>query len=186
MSGTNPAPLKVVRAVVVMGVAGAGKTSVGVALADALGWRFEDGDDHHPETNKAKMAAGMPLNDDDRWPWLDTLRGRLTGALSGAERGLVLACSALKASYRQRLGEHDHALAFIFLNGERALIAARLAERRGHYMPPSLLDSQFATLEVPAKALRIDIAAAPMVVLQQTLTQLRALDNERRATEETP
>ena len=170
--------MKQLRAVVVMGVAGAGKTHIGSALADALGWRFEDGDDFHPAHNKAKMAAGTPLDDDDRWPWLDTLRARL-GAAVATDAGLVLACSALKASYRARLGEGDPALAFLFLDGDKELIAARLAERRGHYMPPALLDSQLATLEPPSHALRVDIAAPPEQVVAAALAQLQALDTAR-------
>jgi gluconokinase len=170
--------VKQLRAVVVMGVAGAGKTVIGSALAAALGWRFEDGDDYHPARNKAKMAAGTPLNDDDRWPWLDVLRARLGAAVAGGE-GLVLACSALKASYRTRLGEGDPALAFLFLDGDRDLIAARLAARKGHYMPPALLDSQLATLEPPRDALRVAVDAAPERVLAVALAQLQSLDATR-------
>ena len=144
--------MKVIRAVVVMGVAGSGKTLVGRALADRLGWTFVDGDDHHPEANRAKMAAGVPLTDADRWPWLDRLRALLDDARARGA-GVVLACSALKASYRERLGAGDPRLAFVFRDGDPAVIAARLAARRGHYMPPSLLDSQIATLERPADAL---------------------------------
>ncbi len=139
---------------VLMGVSGAGKTTIGRAVAERLGWRFIDADDHHPPANVAKMAAGIALEDADRWPWLDELNRLLRG-----EEHAVVACSALKDAYRRRLlaGVDDWRL--IFLEGSKALIASRLAARKHRYMPASLLDSQFATLEPPAQAIRIDVAA---------------------------
>jgi gluconokinase len=170
------------RAVVVMGVSGAGKTHIGSELARALGWHFEDGDDHHPASNRLKMASGTPLNDEDRWPWLEHLRTLIDAATRDStptDNHLVLACSALKASYRARLGEGNPHLAFIFLHGDPSLIEARLRARSGHYMPASLLGSQFATLEPPEEAWRVDIDAPPEVVVARALERLRHIDKAR-------
>jgi gluconokinase len=145
--------------VVVMGVSGSGKTSVGRALADALGWPFIDGDDFHPPGNVAKMAAGTPLTDADRWPWLDALATKVAAVLAAGGHA-VLACSALRAVYRERIAAgapHPGDIRFVHLKGDRATIAARLAPRQHRYMPATLLDSQFATLEEPADALVVDI-----------------------------
>ena len=142
--------------VVVMGVSGVGKTTIGRRLAERLGWPFIDADDHHPAANVAKMAAGTPLEDEDRWPWLDKLNSLLR-----VEENAVVACSALKESYRRRLlaGIADARIAF--LHGSKALIASRMAARRHRYMPALLLDSQFAALEPPADAIAIDVASDP-------------------------
>ncbi|HEU0257013.1 MAG TPA: gluconokinase [Microbacteriaceae bacterium] len=130
--------------VVVMGVSGSGKSTVGEALAGRLGVRFVDGDDLHPASNVAKMAAGHPLTDDDRWPWL----ARIGGALADArETGLVVACSALKKSYRDVILAKEPRSFFVHLAGPRRVLESRLGARHGHFMPPSLLDSQLATLE---------------------------------------
>ena len=137
--------------VLAMGVSGAGKTTIGKRLARRLAWPFIDADDYHPSANVAKMAAGVPLEDADRWPWLDALNRRLRG-----ERNAVLACSALKQSYRQRLLAGVADARVVFLSGNRALIGARLAQRKHRYMPASLLDSQFAALEPPAHAITVD------------------------------
>ena len=146
--------------IVVMGVAGSGKTTVGKALAAGLGWRFVDADDHHPPANIAKMGRGEPLTDDDRWPWLDRLRAIIEGALPGGEGpgGLVLACSALKASYRARLagGDGGDRVRFVYLAGTPELFRARLAARPGHFMKAGMLESQLATLEPPADAVTVD------------------------------
>jgi gluconokinase len=149
--------------IVVMGVAGSGKSTVGKALAAALGWPFVDADDHHPPANIAKMARGEPLDDGDRWPWLDELRGIIVGALAAGQGGqagrLVLACSALKASYRARLAGGDGGrVRFVYLAGTPELFRARLIERPGHFMKPGMLDSQLATLEPPADAITVDAA----------------------------
>jgi carbohydrate kinase (thermoresistant glucokinase family) len=128
--------------IVVMGVSGCGKSSVGQALAEALGARFIDGDDLHPEANKAKMAAGIPLNDDDRWPWLDSVAAAL------AEGDTVVACSALKRVYRERIGAGAPETQFVHLHGSRELLAQRMGARSNHFMPVSLLDSQLNTLEL--------------------------------------
>jgi carbohydrate kinase (thermoresistant glucokinase family) len=128
--------------IVVMGVSGCGKSSVGLALSEALGARFIDGDDLHPEANKAKMAAGIPLNDDDRWPWLDLVGEAL------AESNTVVACSALKRVYRERILAAAPGTFFVHLHGTRELLAQRMGARPDHFMPVSLLDSQLNTLEL--------------------------------------
>jgi gluconokinase len=130
--------------VVLMGVAGSGKTSVGLALQDRMGIPYRDGDDLHPAENVEKMRAGVPLTDEDRWPWLD----RVAEALR-RDAPLIVGCSALKRIYRDRLRAGAGEVQFVHLAGSRDLIAARMAERKGHYMPLSLLDSQFAALEAP-------------------------------------
>ena len=129
-----------------MGVTGCGKTTVGALLANDCGWEFHDADDFHPAESVAKMKSGAPLTDEDRWPWLERLNTLL---LESERQGkhLVLACSALKQVYRDRLARGCAAVRFVFLDGDKELIRARLLERRGHYMNPTLLDSQFAILE---------------------------------------
>ena len=140
------APSGDVRLFVVMGVAGSGKSSVGAALAGATDGRFLDADDYHPARNKRKMTGGTPLTDEDRWPWLEAF-----GKALAAENGLVIgACSALKRSYREAIAEAaKEPVHFVFLQGSRDVIGRRMARRRDHFMPPALLDSQFATLEPP-------------------------------------
>ncbi len=135
------------RPIVVMGVAGCGKSSVGMRLAEVLGLPYQEGDDLHPQANITKMSAGTPLNDDDRWPWLDRIGEILADhALSG----VVLTCSSLKKSYRDRLrAAAGGRLAFVFLDGSKALLTQRMGSREGHFMPTSLLESQLATLERP-------------------------------------
>lgn len=131
--------------VVVMGVSGCGKSTVGQLLSSRLGLPFVEGDGLHPPDNVRKMAAGTPLTDEDRAGWLDAVASRLVAAPGGA----VLSCSALKRRYRERLRAEVPALRFVHLHGPRELLAQRLASRRGHYMPASLLDSQLRTLEPP-------------------------------------
>jgi carbohydrate kinase (thermoresistant glucokinase family) len=137
--------------IVVMGVSGCGKSSVGIALAAALGARFIDGDDLHPEANKAKMSAGIPLDDSDRWPWLDLVSKALAEEVfetSGESfTGTVVACSALKRVYRERILAGAPNTFFVHLDGSREILEQRLGARSGHFMPASLLDSQLATLE---------------------------------------
>ncbi len=134
--------------VIVMGVSGAGKSTIGAALARELGWRFIDADDFHPPENVAKMKAGIALEDDDRWPWLDRIGARLADGAQGPE-GVVVACSALKKAYRDRLRRAAPGVRFVFLDGPAALIESRLAGRSGHFMPGALLASQLETLEIP-------------------------------------
>jgi gluconokinase len=134
---------------VVMGVSGSGKSVIGAAFARALGTDFVEGDDYHSAENVRRMASGIPLTDDDRGQWLRSLAARLREA-KAAGTGLVMTCSALKRSYRNLLRAEAGELRFVFLRGPRALLAERIAGRRGHFMPPSLLESQLATLEEPA------------------------------------
>jgi gluconokinase len=141
--------------VLVMGVAGVGKTTIGAALARELGWRFIDADDYHPPQNVEKMKAGIPLEDADRWPWLAHLNRVLK-----EEEHAVLACSALKESYRERLSQGIAHFTVVYLHGAPSLIRERLKARSHRYMPATLLDSQLATLEPPAEAIAIDVAGA--------------------------
>jgi len=144
--------------VIVMGVSGSGKSYLASRLAAATGWPFAEGDDYHSAANKAKMAAGIPLTDADRSPWLDTLHKVMLGWQRDGISG-ILTCSALKAEYRQHLTDGIPNARFVWLDPPRAILAGRIAHRPGHYMPPSLLDSQIATLEPPAQSantLRLD------------------------------
>jgi gluconokinase len=136
------------RVVVAMGVSGSGKTTVGAELAKALGWRFQEGDALHPAANVEKMRDAIPLTDEDRWPWLDAIAAVIDGWRATGEHG-VLACSALKRSYRDVIIGGRGDVALVYLQGSKELIAARMAARHGHFMPVALLDSQFATLEEP-------------------------------------
>ena len=142
-------------AIMVMGVSGAGKSTVGAALAAALGAAFLDGDDYHPQANVAHMAAGHPLTDDMRWPWLDRLAAAVQA--TRADRTVVFACSALKRSYRAHLRAAIPGLQVVYLDAPHALVADRLAQRRGHFMPTGLLESQFATLEIPEDCISVSI-----------------------------
>lgn len=148
---TSDGPLRIV----IMGVSGCGKSSVGAALAQHLGLPYHDGDDLHPPANVARMAAGVPLTDADRWPWLDLVAQKLRD-----DAPIIIGCSALRRAYRDRIREGAGGpVHFIHLAGPRDLIAARMAQRQGHYMPASLLDSQFAALEPPGpeEALTVSI-----------------------------
>jgi gluconokinase len=148
------------RVVIIMGVEGSGKTTVGRMLAQVLGWEFHDADDFHTPQAKSKMAAGVPLTDADRQPWLQALRELIVQRLT-AGSGIVLACSALKQSYRDVLTVDRSRQAFVFLHGDLELIRERLRQRSGHYAGVSLLDSQFEALEEPRDALSVDIAGTP-------------------------
>ncbi|KJZ18998.1 gluconokinase [Loktanella sp. S4079] len=136
------------KAIMVMGVSGAGKSTIAAALADDMGGRYLDGDDYHPPSNVAHMAAGNPLTDDMRWPWLDILAQAVNAARQ--EQIIVFACSALKQGYRDYLTNAVPDLKLAYLDAPYDVVAARLAQRENHYMPTSLLDSQFAALEPPA------------------------------------
>ena len=150
--GPGNAPITML--ILIMGVAGAGKTTVGTRLASALGWEFADADDFHSQDNKAKMAAGIPLNDEDRGPWLHDLQA-LVRQFALSRRNLVLACSALRASYRDLLCSASSQPAIVYLKADRSLIFERISQRHDHYMPASLIESQFKDLEEPNDAIMI-------------------------------
>jgi gluconokinase len=166
--------------IVVMGVSGSGKTTVGQLLADALGAEFAEGDAYHPPENIEKMRRGIPLEDADRWPWLHTLAAQIDRWLAAGTM-VVLACSALKQRYRDVLGEGRPGVRFVHLQGDKALIRLRLYRRRGHYMPATLLDSQFAALEPPGDAITVDVAGTPEAI---TAAIIKKLDLTRRPPEE--
>ena len=156
--------------VVLMGVSGSGKTTIGTLLAQRTGTIFADADDYHPQANKDKMRAGIPLNDEDRQPWLEILNGLLRGWYQSGEGG-VLACSALKEKYRQTLesGIPANAISFVWLDPSKEVLSERLAARHHEYMNPNLLDSQIATLEPPKDALRVTNDSTPDKVVDEIL-----------------
>ncbi|GAA1885311.1 gluconokinase [Streptomyces durmitorensis] len=162
--------------VVVMGVAGTGKTTIGPLLATQLGVPYAEGDDFHPPANIAKMSAGTPLTDDDRWPWLDAIG---TWAHGRAGLGGVVSSSALKRSYRDRLRAEAPGIVFVHLTGDRSLIEDRMSHRQGHFMPTALLDSQFATLQplgADEAGVAVDVTGAPEEISERAFRALGALD----------
>ncbi|MFE2052218.1 gluconokinase [Streptomyces sp. NPDC059459] len=161
--------------VVVMGVAGTGKTTIGPLLAARLGVPYAEGDDFHPPANIAKMTAGTPLTDEDRWPWLDAIGGWAHGR---AGLGGVVSSSALKRSYRDRLRAAAPGVVFVHLTGSRELIEDRMSHRQGHFMPTALLDSQFATLqplEPDEAGVAVDVAGSPEEITERAATALTDL-----------
>jgi gluconokinase len=160
--------------VVMMGVSGCGKSTVGIKLAGMLGADFVEGDDFHPPANVAKMKAGHALDDTDREPWLETIALAIRD-WSHRDRPTVLSCSALKYKYRDILRGGSPELRFVYLAGDKALIAARLAARKGHFMPAELLDSQFATLEPPGpeEAITVSINQPPDAIAAEALAALK-------------
>ena len=162
-------------ALIVMGVSGAGKSTIAQALAERLGWRSEDGDKFHPASNVAKMSAGQPLTDEDRWPWLKAIADEID-RLCDKRQPAVFACSALRHAYRKVLVHGRDDVAIVFLDGTRELIAERLGARKGHFMPPGLLDSQFATLERPStdeNAIAVPIDAAVETIVDDIVRRLK-------------
>ena len=154
--------------VIIMGVSGSGKSTVGAMLAARLHWRFEDGDWFHPAANIEKMHKGIPLTDEDRWPWLGAIADWIDQLRRRGGHG-VIACSALKRAYRDKIRAGRSQVTFVFLEGSKSLIADRLAHRHGHFMPPSLLDSQFEALEQPdpdEPVITVDIAKSPEAQVQ--------------------
>ncbi len=157
--------------VIVIGVTGAGKTTVGRALASSLGWEFHDGDDLHTEASKLKMHRGIALDDADRAPWLRAIRELIVSMLAGGRNGVV-ACSALKQSYRDEVVVDPSLVKVVYLKGSKQLIAARLRKRSRHFMNPALLQSQFDTLEEPRDAIVVDISMAPDAIVNAISTRL--------------
>jgi gluconokinase len=162
-------------ALIVMGVSGSGKSTVADALGRRLGWRFEDGDRFHPSSNVAKMSAGQPLSDEDRWPWLNAIADEIERTCNAGEH-IIIACSALKRTYRDVLLRGRNDVRFVFLKGTQDLIAGRLARRKGHFMPPELLASQFRTLEPPDGTehnVTVSIDASVEAIVEDVLRQLK-------------
>jgi gluconokinase len=158
-----------------MGVSGSGKSTIATALAKRLAWKFEDGDKFHPASNVAKMSAGHPLTDEDRWPWLQAIANEIDRVCQSGGH-VVIACSALKRAYRDLLVHGRGDVRIVFLDGDQALIADRLARRKGHFMPPGLLDSQFKTLERPQaeeRPITVSIDAPVESIVSNIVTQVR-------------
>lgn len=160
--------------IVIMGVAGSGKTTIGTLLGQRLGIPFFDGDDFHPPENRAKMAAGHPLTDDDRRPWLASINAHLREQERMGASAIV-ACSALKQHYRDLLAEGLTNLRFVYLRGTPALIADRMRARQGHFMPPALLDSQFAALEEPGDAVVVGVDVGPAEIVERVVEALHSI-----------
>ena len=159
--------------IVIFGVSGAGKTTVGKMLAEQLGWRFLEADDFHPAANIEKMRNGHPLTDEDRWPWLDCLCKQIERSLSAGENA-ILACSALKRAYRDHLRVSDE-IKFVFLRGDYALVEKQLSSRHGHFMNAALLQSQFDDLEQPQpdeNVLTIQLGRTPQQIVEEIKTNL--------------
>ena len=166
----EPAP----HALIVMGVSGSGKTTIGEELARRIGWRYEDADTFHPASNVAKMSAGQPLTDEDRWPWLRAIADEID-RISGAGERIVIGCSALRRAYRDVLVHGRSDIRIVYLDGTQDLIADRLGQRKGHFMPPELLTSQFGTLEPPTSdehAVTVSIDAPVKTIVNDILGKL--------------
>lgn len=158
--------------VVLMGVSGSGKSTVGKLLAEQLGWNFVEGDEFHPAANVEKMRGGAPLTDEDRRPWLAALRDRINAAVESNEN-VVLACSALKHAYQDYLERDEPGqVHYVYLHGSEELLRQRLAARTGHFMNPNLLHSQFEALEPPDHAVRVEVTAPPEVIAAQIRERL--------------
>jgi carbohydrate kinase (thermoresistant glucokinase family) len=159
--------------IVVMGPSGCGKTTVGQLLASRLGWEFYDGDDFHSRENVEKMASGIPLTDADREPWLNDLAQQIRIWIE-EKRNTILACSALKSAYRERLGIDQQSVVTLYLQGTLDLLAQRLRSRTGHYMNPDLLTSQLETLEAPSGGMTISIVHTPDQIVEKALSALQS------------
>ena len=150
--------------IIITGVSGVGKTTIGKLLSENMGWTFYEGDDYHTDVNLAKMRNGTPLTDDDRWPWLDALRTKISEIVLH-EKDAVLSCSALKESYRMRLGSCLKDIVFVYLRGDYQLVRNRISARVGHFMSADLLVSQYSDLEEPQNGIIVDAALEPMAII---------------------
>ena len=157
--------------VLVMGVSGSGKTTIGEALARELGWKYLDADDYHSRGNIAKMAAGTPLEDSDRWPWLEKINKELL-KIQKQGKSAVIGCSALKQAYRERLARGLRDFEIVYLHGDFKLLQSRIAARKHRFMPATLLQSQFDALEPPAHAIEVDVSAPVESALSKIKKQL--------------
>lgn len=176
MQNEAGAAARAAQVLVVMGVSGSGKSTVGALIAERLGWIFVDGDSFHTPEHVAKMHAGHALDDEDRAPWLARIAVWIQHRLEAGESGVVV-CSALRRAYRDVLTRGSRRVRIVYLDGDRALVSKRLAERHGHFMSPRLLDSQFATLEIPGPdehPVIVGIDAAPVTVADRVVAQLAA------------
>ena len=160
---------------VMMGVSGSGKTTIAQGVAQRMGWKLLEGDKFHPPANIEKMSHGIPLTDEDRWPWLHAIAAEID-ALRARGEPAVVACSALKRAYRDVLAANRPDVVLVYLRGDKDLIAARMAARKGHFMPPALLDSQFATLEEPGPdehPITVSIAPPAQAIIDEVVRQLK-------------
>lgn len=158
--------------VLLMGVCGTGKSTIGKLLGQELGWSFFDADDFHPPENVEKQRQGIPLTDDDRWPWLRNMHAKML-EMERLGESAIFGCSALKGSFRELLRDGLSRFCLVHLYGDKELIRERVANRKGHFMPASLVDSQFATLEAPDEALAFDVQLSPEEIVKQILKEIR-------------
>jgi gluconokinase len=171
MAANHPPPARSAHAIIIMGVSGSGKTTIGEKLAAELGWSFRDADDFHPPANVAKMAAGTPLDDRDRAPWLAAIRAHIEASLARGESTIVT-CSALKERYRDVLVSDPARVTLVHLVGDFDLIRERMEQRTDHFFKPELLRSQFETLEPPDDAIVVDIAQSPEAIVAEVRQRL--------------
>ena len=160
--------------IIIMGVEGTGKTTIGKMLAEKLGWKFYDADDYHPVANIEKMRNGIPLDDEERRPWLNEIRNLINSSLNGNEPSII-ACSALKNSYREFLKQNKEQIIFVYLKGDKNTISKRLASRKGHFAGTQLLESQLRTLEEPESVITFDISKNPEVIADSIIEKLELL-----------
>ena len=157
--------------IILMGIAGSGKSTIGKMLSERLGWQFYDGDDYHPKENVEKMKRGIPLTDDDRWPWLKAIKELIDSGLSKNQKSII-ACSALKRSYRQYLKQDNEDVAFVYLKGDDKTLRARISSRHGHFAGVDLLESQIETLEEPHNVVTVDISRKPEEITDYLIERL--------------